>query len=70
LDGCDEKMKEYIKKAKTKYGGDRDELEEEVKRLMKVSKGAGMKDDLKGWFETRVFILQQMILNGSTEEEL
>jgi hypothetical protein len=37
---------------------------------MKVSKGAGMKDDLKGWFETRVFILQQMILNGSTEEEL
>jgi FKBP-type peptidyl-prolyl cis-trans isomerase FklB len=70
LDGCDEKMKEYIKKAKTKYGGDRDELEEEVKRLMKVSKGAGMKDDLKGWFETRVFILQQMILSGSTEEEL
>jgi hypothetical protein len=70
LDECDDKMKAYIDKAKTKFGGDGDELEEEIGRLMKMTKGGGMKDELKAWFDTRIFLLQQMLLNSNPKEEL
>jgi len=70
LEECDAKMIAYINKAKTKFGGDGDELEEEIARLMKMTKGGGMKDELKAWFDTRVFLLQQMLLNSNSKEEL
>jgi hypothetical protein len=70
LEECDTKMIAYIDKAKTKFGGDVDELEEEIARLMKMTKGGGMKDELKAWFDTRIFLLQQMLLNSNSKEEL
>jgi hypothetical protein len=69
LEECDEKMKAYIVKAKTKFGGDGDELEEEIERLTKM-KGGGMKEELKAWFDTRIFLLQQMLLSNNAKEEL
>ena len=70
LDGCDDRMKKYIEKSKTKYGGEKDELEEEVGRLMKNSSGGDMKKDLRAWIDTRVFILQQMLMEANAKEEL
>jgi hypothetical protein len=69
LEECDEKMIAYIGKAKTKFGGDGDELEEEIERLTKM-KGGGMKEELKAWFDTRIFLLQQMLLSDNAKEEL
>ena len=69
LEGCDDRMKTYISKTVTKYGGDRDELEEEIERLMKMS-NKGMKEELKSWIDTRIFLLQQMLLGSNTKEEL
>jgi hypothetical protein len=70
LEECDAKMIAYINKAKKKFGGDGDELEEEIARLMKMTKGGGMKDELKAWFDTRIFLLQQMLLNSNSQGEL
>jgi FKBP-type peptidyl-prolyl cis-trans isomerase FklB len=61
LESCDDKMKAYITKAKTKFG-DRDELEEEIARLVKISGNGGLRDDLRDWMQTRLFILQQMAM--------
>eukprot|EP00573_Skeletonema_grethae_P000630 CAMPEP_0201685798 /NCGR_PEP_ID=MMETSP0578-20130828/484_1 /ASSEMBLY_ACC=CAM_ASM_000663 /TAXON_ID=267565 /ORGANISM="Skeletonema grethea, Strain CCMP 1804" /LENGTH=234 /DNA_ID=CAMNT_0048169769 /DNA_START=60 /DNA_END=764 /DNA_ORIENTATION=- len=61
LEGCDDKMKAYITKAKSKFG-DRDELEEEIARLVKISSKGGLKVELKDWMQTRLFILQQMAM--------
>ncbi len=69
LENCDEKMKAYIDKANTKFGGDGDELAEEIERLTKM-KGGGMKEDLKAWFDIRIFLLQQMLLDINAKEEL
>lgn len=69
LEDCDDRMKTYIAKAKTKYSGDRDEIEEEINRLVKMSKG-GMKEDLKSWIDIRIFLLQQMLLASDVKEEL
>ncbi len=69
LEECDAQMIAYINKAKKKFGGDGDELEEEIARLMKMTKG-GMKDELKAWFDTRIFLLQQMLLSSNSKEEL
>lgn len=69
LEDCDDRMKTYISKTVTKYGGDRDELEEEIERLMKMS-NKGMKEELKSWIDTRIFLLQQMLLGSNTKEEL
>ena len=69
LEDCDDRMKTYIAKAKTKYSGDRDEIEEEINRLVKMSKG-GMKEDLKSWIDIRIFLLQQMLLASDAKEEL
>lgn len=70
LDGCDERMVKYVEKAKTKYGGDGDELEEEIERLQRIGAAGGMKTELAAWIDTRVFILQQMLMgaNGAREE--
>lgn len=70
LEDCDDKMKTYITKATTKFGGDADVLEEEVNRLQKIGSGGGMKAELKSWIDTRIFILQQMLLRSKTREEL
>jgi hypothetical protein len=69
LEDCDDRMKAYISKVATKYGGDKDELEEELERLMKMS-NKGMKEDLKSWIDTRIFLLQQMLLGSNAKEEL
>ena len=69
LEDCDDRMKTYISKTVTKYGGDRDELEEEIERLMKMS-NQGMKEELKSWIDIRIFLLQQMLLGSNTKEEL
>jgi len=69
LDGCDDRMKKYVEKAKTKFGGDGDELEEEITRLQKMS-GGGMKEELQTWIDTRVFILSQMLMTSNAKEEL
>merc|ERR1711957_1093986 len=70
LDDCDDRMKAYIKKSQTKFGGDRDVLKEEIKRLIKMSSNGGMKEELLVWFDTRIFLLQQMMDSSSAEEEL
>ena len=69
LDGCDDRMKTFIAKAKTKYGGDRDELDEEISRLMKLSVDGSMKPALKDWINTRVFILQQLLMTANYQED-
>jgi hypothetical protein len=33
-------------------------------------KGGGMKEELKAWFDTRIFLLQQMLLSNNANEEL
>ena len=68
LEGCDDKMKAYITKAKTKFG-DRDELEVEIARLLKISGNGGLKDELQDWMQTRLFILQQMAMWSDAEGE-
>lgn len=67
LEGCDDKMKAYITKAKSKFG-DRDELEEEIARLVKISSKGGLKVELKDWMQTRLFILQQMAMWSDVED--
>ena len=67
LEGCDDKMKTYITKAKGKFG-DRDELEEEINRLVKISSKGGMNDGLKEWMQTRLFILQQMAMWSDAQD--
>ena len=47
LEDCDDKMKGYIEKTAKKFGGDRDEIEEELARLYKIDKKA-MKEDRIG----------------------
>jgi len=69
LEDCDERMTKYITKAKTKFG-DADELEEEIERLKKVGSGGGMKEELKSWIDTRVFLLDQMLVSSKAKEEL
>lgn len=69
LEDCDDKMKGYIEKTAKKFGGDRDEIEEELARLYKIDKKA-MKDDLRGWFDTRIFLLQQMLMITNSQDEL
>lgn len=71
LEDCDDRMKTYIKKSRTKFGGDSDILEEEISRLQKMSSNGGMKKELLVWIETRIFLLKQMMdANSSAEEEL
>lgn len=70
MEDCDDRMTKYIEKAKTKYGGDGDELEEEIGRLQKMSSNGGMKEELLSWIDTRVFILQQMLMAVNAKEEL
>mmetsp|Transcript_8530 Transcript_8530/g.19095 ORF Transcript_8530/g.19095 Transcript_8530/m.19095 type:complete len:245 (-) Transcript_8530:220-954(-) len=70
LEDCDDRMKAYIAKSKTKFGGDGDELDVEIERLTKIGNGGGIKDELKAWFDTRIFLLQQMRLGGNAKEEL
>jgi hypothetical protein len=67
LEGCDDKMKTYIAKANKKFG-DRDELEEEIARLLKISGNGGLKEDLKDWMQTRLFILQQMAMWSDAQD--
>jgi hypothetical protein len=69
LDDCDDKMKGYIEKMNKKFSGDKDEIEEELQRLMGINKSS-MKEDLRGWFDTRIFLLQQMIMNANGKDEL
>ena len=70
LEDCDDKMKTYIAKAKTKFGEDVDVLEEEIGRLKKIIAGGGIKEELKSWFDTRIFLLQQMIPSAKDELQL
>ena len=74
LKDCSEKMKAYIETAKKKFGRDKDtfsdKISKEIERLMKTKKGGGMKDESKAWFDIRIFLLQQMLLNSNAKEEL
>lgn len=70
LEDCNDRMKTYIAKANTKYGGDADVLEEEIQRLQKIGSGGGMKEELKAWIDTRIFLLQHMIVSSKAKEEL
>jgi FKBP-type peptidyl-prolyl cis-trans isomerase FklB len=69
LADCDDKMKGYIEKMNKKLGGDKDEIEEELTRLTGINKKS-MKEDLRAWFDTRIFLLQQMVMNANAKEEL
>lgn len=69
LEGCDDKQKKYVAKANVKFGGDNDELEEEIERLKKVG-SAGMKEELLTWIDVRMHILDQMLVNSKAKEEL
>lgn len=71
LEDCDDRMKTYIAKAETKFGGDdKSTYAEEIQRLTKISNGGGIKADLKPWFDTRVFLLQKMLSSSIAKEEL
>merc|ERR1712008_648846 len=48
---CNDREKTYVEKAKQKFGGDGDELEEEIERLTKMSSRGGMKEDLLVWID-------------------
>jgi FKBP-type peptidyl-prolyl cis-trans isomerase FklB len=69
LDDCDDKMKGYIEKMSKKLGGDKDEIEEELNRLTGINKKS-MKEELRSWFDTRIFLLQQMLMSANAKEEL
>ena len=69
LKECDDKMVAYIKKSVKNFGGDKDEIEEEINRLTRINKKS-MKEELRGWFDTRIFLLQQMLMNANAKEEL
>ena len=65
LEDCNDRMKKYIAKTKTK-GWDADEIDEELERLARI-RGVSMASDLQAWMDTRMFILQQMRLATSVE---
>ena len=69
LDGCDDRMKEYIEKSTKKFNGDRDEIEDEIQRLNGINKKS-MSKELRGWFDTRLYLLTQMLMNAKNEDEL
>lgn len=69
LEGCDDRMKKYVEKVKVKYGGDGDELEEEIERLKRVG-SAGMKEELLSWMDIRIHILNQLLDSSKAKEEL
>lgn len=65
LEDCNDRMKKYIAKTKTK-GWDADEIDEELERLARM-RGVSMAADLQAWMDTRIFILQQMRMATSVE---
>jgi len=65
FEGCDDREKLYIVEMNTKFRGDRDELEEEIDRLAKTATNSGMSTNLMAWFDTRIFILQQMLMRSN-----
>jgi len=67
LYGCDEKMKEYIKKAATKFG-DGDKLTKEIARLTTTKEGSKQASDKKEWFDTHIYLLKQILNSGNKEE--
>ena len=69
LEDCDDRMKAWIEKTNKKFGGDKDELDEELQRLMGME-SRSMKEDLRAWKDTRIFLLQQMVMKSNKEEEL
>merc|ERR1712150_105956 len=60
LKGCDDKEKDYIKKAQKEYGGDVDIIEEEMERLDEVMKKI-VSEELKLWGEKRRRILTNLL---------
>ena len=68
LEDCDDRMKAYIKKTNDKYGGDKDEIEEEIQRLMGMN-AKSMKEDLRAWIDTRIFLLQQMMMMSNAKDD-
>jgi FKBP-type peptidyl-prolyl cis-trans isomerase len=68
LEDCDDRMKAYIQKTNKKYGGDKDEIEEEIQRLMGMN-AKSMKEDLRVWIDTRIFLLQQMIMISNAKDD-
>jgi len=69
LDGCNDKEKSYIEKAKKKYRGDVDFLTEEIERIQKVTKNLAS-EDLMEWGDRRVRILKKMVDKLGGEDEL
>ena len=67
LEGCDKRMKAYVRKSQKEFLGDRDAIEEEVSRLTK-SVNTDMDENLLIWINMRVYLLQQMMV-GSTIDE-
>lgn len=64
--GCNEKELKYIEKIKA---WDQTKVDAEVERLLKT-KGKVMKDNLREWFNRRVYILKQLATPPKEEEEL
>lgn len=65
LEDCDDRMKAFIQKSVTDFGGDPDELEHEIVRLVKTV-NSDMDEELLIWINMRVFLLQQMMVGGLT----
>jgi len=65
LEDCDDRMKAFIQKSVADFGGDLDELEHEIMRLVK-SINTDMDEEILIWINVRVFLLQQMMVSGAT----
>lgn len=60
LEGCDDTMKDFVEKSTDRFGEDRVELEGEIRRLKKMGKSGGTKEELQLWIDTRVYILERL----------
>jgi len=74
LEDCDDRMKEQISKINAEFGGDEDEMKEEINKLVKMSKQTGWDKELAASHDIRMFILGQMLMkmkrNKKANEEL
>ena len=66
LDGCNDKEKAYVEKAKVKFP-DADKLKAEIARLNKIS-AKKMKEDKAVWISRRLNILNSMVDSSSKKE--
>ena len=70
LENCNDKEKDYIKKAKSKFGGDPDFLEDEIDRIKRVTiANKDASESNRDWGLRRVRILEKFLSDAKDEDE-